>query len=606
MKYVITPARRLWSLSIQLTGLLFFGTLYYLCKRYALERVLSFDGAFYMFQMMESGKPFTGLGRYADYLPELLPLMAFKLGWSLRSIIVAYSVSFMIVHYIFFLIATLVLRNNGAGIAMMLASCLSYYHSFYMPTVGLGEAVIAAILLWALIHPESPTVSRGQKIRYTIGAFLVIVYISFTHPLGIIAVLFVIGLEMTGGRRYKDYLLWAILIAGVGWMLLKSNVLFRHQYDQDQIIPLHEMFSNLSGWKDWPSTEFLKGFTWAHFRSVKWLALICLILSFRKGIILPLFLFLSFAGFTFLLLSNYRHGASFLLYESYYIIYGFLVGLTFVYLFYHPAWRNMTLLLALPFLYLSVKKINQAHTQFTDRLGYIERIVHAAQHEGGKKYIVDSRCCPADYVLATWDFGFETLFYSSLYSPDSTITAFIKTPAMAQVCDTTRNRNNLLLGVYFSPLWFTSNDMPARYFKLPATGYADLTHSQEDTSVHEEIYSAKNIQIAPRIQSLHVNMKDWTAVIPLEITNNSGRVIPAIPQSKNPVLVGIKLTDEHGATIIDEVSNPLETDIKNRSECGVTFYIPKISGTFYAQPDIITKGIRKWNIPSQPVKIVID
>ncbi len=93
--------------------------------------------------------------------------------------------------------------------------------------------------------------------------------------------------------------------------------------------------------------------------------------------------------------------------------------------------------------------------------------------------------------------------------------------------------------------------MPARYFKLPsASGYQYLTHSQEDSSFHEEIYSVKNIKIAPLKQSIVANTNEWGYTsIPVEIINTSGHYIPAIPMgAKTPVLISIKLSDEKGNT----------------------------------------------------------
>ncbi|NNM94950.1 MAG: hypothetical protein HKL88_05745 [Bacteroidia bacterium] len=594
------------SIAVQGAGLVFFGIMFYWCRRFAFERVLSFDCAYYIFQFIHSGKLFSGPARYGDYLPQLLPFFAFKQGLPLRTIIILYSVSFVIVHYLFFLIATLVLKNNGAGIAMMLASCLSYYHAFYVPMLQLSETMPAAILLWAFIHPEAPYRSLLQKIIYYASALAVIVYISFTHPLGIITVAFVTGMEMTGAKRYRDYWLWALIIVGMAWLLLKSNVFFRQQYDQNQIMPMKEMFGNLKGWKSWPSTLFVSDFTRLHFRSLKALALVCLLFSLRKGVLFFLFLVLSAAGFTFLLLANYRHGTGFIVYEYYYVMYGFFIGLAFVFLFYHPRWKVLTLLAAVPFLYTGLKRIYTAHTQYSDRVAYLDRVVRQAHRAGGKKYIIDSRCYPSDYAMTAWNFSFETLLYSSLQGADSTVTVFIEKPAFSALCDTARTMQNIFLGAYFSPLWFSSNDMPVKYIRLPSSGYSDLTHSQDDTSFHESNYSAGNLRIIPAVSTLHVYVNNWTAAVPVEIVNTSGHTIPAIPRGKNPVLIGFRLLDEKGQVFFDEVSNPLETDVTNISGAAITLYIPRKKGVFYATPDLLTEGVRWWHVPSKPVKIIID
>ena len=243
---------------------------------------------------------------------------------------------------------------------------------------------------------------------------------------------------------------------------------------------------------------------------------------------------------------------------------------------------------------------------FTDRLHYIGRIVDEAHQRQEKKCLIDSKCYPYDYAMASWNVGFESLLYSSLQGPDSSVTIFIKEPKFDKMCDSAQNIKNVLFGVHFAPLWFTSNDMPDNYLRLSSTGYKYLTHTQNDTSFHEDIYSAQNIRIIPLVQTIHVYVNDDVAAVPIEIINTTGHTIPSIPRTKNPILVSYKFLDEKGKVLFKDVSTPLETDIGNKAKCGITFRIPRLKGTYFIKPDIITEGLRWWNIPVEPVKVIID
>ena len=209
--------------------------------------------------------------------------------------------------------------------------------------------------------------------------------------------------------------------------------------------------------------------------------------------------------------------------------------------------------------------------------------------------------------MAPWDIAFETLLYSSINGPDSSTTIFIKTPKFDSLSNALLNKYNILLGVHFSPLWYTSNDMPPQYFRLPSSGYKYLTHSQDDSSFHEEIYSAQNIKIEPLQQAIHLHLNNWEASsIPVEIINTSGHIIPAIPRTQNPVMGSIKFFDEHGKSIFRDTASILETDISSKSICGIAVFLPRVKGTYYVKPGIITRGVRDWNIPIQPIKIIVD
>ena len=609
MDNIIELQQRKISLFVQAVGFVFFGILFYISWQFYLERMLYVDDAFYFFQLLQADRPITALNRYGDFIPQLLPYVAYKMESPLHTVLICYSVSFILLHYLIFLIVTLILKNNGAGIAIMLASCLSYYHAFYTPLVQLNESIIAAIMLWALIHPETPYVSNKEKILSALGAFATIFYMSFLHPLGIVAIMFVFGIELIGAKRFKDRYLWITIIAGAGWFLFKIMILYRTQYDKDHIIPLSVMWQQLPNWRHWPSTQYLDNLTYLHFRSLKWLGIIIVALCLRKGIAFFLFVLAFIIAFSLLYFITLYKGESALYYEDYYCYYGFFIGLLFVFLFYHPRRKNLVILLSLPLLYIGVHRIYIARTLLTDRVGYLNRLIDQAEKTKERKCIVDEKCYPYDYAMAPWNVAFETLIYSSLRGADSTVTIFVKKPDFAGLCDTVikHPKLNVMLGAHFAPLWYTSNDIPEEYFKLPSTGYTYLTHSQDDTTFHENMFSADNVKITPLVLSAEVIKNNNFIVIPLQITNTSGKTIPSIPGEKNAVYLGYKEYDSKGNLLYTKENEPLETDVSGEAKEGlIIYYYGLQKGVYYFEPDLMTAGKRSWNIPTQRIAIKVD
>jgi hypothetical protein len=564
--------------------------------------MVCFDGALYVFQFMQADKLVANINRYGDYIPEILPYLAYKMDFPFHTIVLLYSVSFIILHYIIFLIVTLILKNNGAGIAIMLASCLSYYHAFYMPMMQLNESIIAAILLWAFIHPETPFYSVKERNLYALGALATIVYMSFLHPIGLIAIVFIIGMEMIGAKRFKDPVLWLLLILSIVWFILKLWVFFRNQYDMDRIVPLSVIIKQLPNWKQWPSTHYLDNLTWLHFRTLKWLILICVLLCLRKGVLFFLFVTLTIIGFTLFYLAMLYKGESEINYECYYCFYGFLAGLLFVFIFYHPRRKNLVMFLALPLLYLGIHRIYSAHDLLSARVAYLNRLIERAEKTKERKGIVDEKCYPYLYAMAPWNVAFETLVYSAIRGADSTVTVFIRKPDMASLADSVQNKRNAFLGAHFAPTWYTSNDMPEEYFKLPSTGYICFTHYQDDTSFHESNFSASNLKIRPLVQEVFAKGNDWQTVIAVEITNTSGKRIPAIPGKKNTVYLTCRLYDAKGKLVRKGIPQAIEADIDAQSVQGILLYYPMDKGIYYAEPDFIS-GKGSWNIPTQRIAI---
>jgi hypothetical protein len=528
------------------------------------------------------------------------------MGLPLAIIVMLHSAGLMLFHYAIFLFITLKLRNNGAGLAVMLVSCLAYGHAFYLPMEQHNECLVLGVLLWAFVHPEFQYTTLKERRKATIGALLTIVLISFFHPLGIFMILFVLGLEMVQNKKYRDKELWFIIIAGCGWFLLKTEVIFKQGYDNDRLVSPDTIIKQLPDWKIWGSTHFVTSLFWNDFHIMTWLTIVCLLISIRKGI----WFFLFCTGFVLLYsliyLGTFYGGGPPMALESYFTIYGFFTGIIFVCLFNFPRRKNMALLLSLPFLFVGIHKIYTSHRQFTYRISYLSRIINDARIRGMKKCFIDTKCYPGFYAEADWDVAFETLLYSSLPGPDSSVTIFIKNPSFDSICNTCKDKRNIFFGAHYCPFWYTSNLLPQKYMRLPPTGYGYLTNPQEDTSFHDTVFSSKNIKITPLEQTISLAAgSEWMAVIQLKIENNSGKVIPAIPREKNPVELSYSMYDKDGNKLATYLPTPFETDIVRESVYGLIVYLPRDEGTYTIKPDIITVGKREWNLPCSPITLTL-
>src|ERR1700722_16767096 len=110
---------------IQLMGFLFFGFLFFIAWYYYKERMLSYDSANYCMEIINT-KSYLNYGRWGAAFAQFLPLSALKNHCSLQTFLQLYSVSFILIYYLIFLICTVVLRNNKAGLILMLSMCLGF------------------------------------------------------------------------------------------------------------------------------------------------------------------------------------------------------------------------------------------------------------------------------------------------------------------------------------------------------------------------------------------------------------------------------------------------------------------------------------------------
>jgi len=596
------------SVFYQSIGFLFFGTLIFMAAYFYKEREFFIDQSYYDVRLLISGGLNNmDLGRYSAVINMILPWIALKMGLSLKAILICNSIDLIIFNYGIFLFITLKLKNNGASLAVLLSMALASTQVFYIPMSLLNEILVLGVLLWALIHPETPSTSDKEKRFGTIGALVAVVLLTFYHPLTIFLIFFVIGLEATAFKRYRDSQLWIIALVSVGLFILKEKVLFPNSYDEDKIVPVSTIIHELPGIKTWPITMYLHDFIICHFRALKWLFIICVLFTLRKGILFFLFTVLFIGGFTLIFMGSFYKGASALLvYEIYFSIYGFFTAILFICLFYTPTRKNLLLLISLPLLWIGVKKMYNAHEQFTYRVSYLSRIINEARKNGEKKCFIDYRCYPYVYGDTPWSVAYETLLCSSIPGPDSSVTIFIKDPTFDAICNTPHKKDHILFGAYFYPFQFYTDSIPDKYFRLPAGEYQYLTSPQNDTSFHTEIFSSKNVKIIPLEQTINVHLYDYTAVIDLKIENTSGKTLPAIPRKNSPVQLCYTMYDDGANKMGVGTPCAFETDIKDGSVCGLIVYLPYIKGTYFVKPDIITGDSALWNLPSPMVKIVVN
>ncbi|MEO0875344.1 MAG: hypothetical protein AAFY48_12130, partial [Bacteroidota bacterium] len=103
-----------------LAGHFYFLAMLVLSIVYYQERMLAMDTAYYTFKVIVHESFFAGHGRTMSYVPQIFPLLAMKLGWSLKGVIMAYSAGIVLCYYAAYNIIVYLFRNPQAGILLAL------------------------------------------------------------------------------------------------------------------------------------------------------------------------------------------------------------------------------------------------------------------------------------------------------------------------------------------------------------------------------------------------------------------------------------------------------------------------------------------------------
>ncbi len=585
-------------------GLLFFGFLFYISWVFYKERMMSFDPAYFAFQLLQFNEYFIAIGRWGSVFSEFLPLTVFRNDCSLETFLQVYSVAFIINYYVLFLIITLVLKNYRAGIVLMLSLCLGFRFIFYYATAELFLGIALSILLWAIIAPVNPYSSALKKWLATIISLPLIYTISFCHQLTAFTILFPLFFELIYNKRWRDISLWIPIIFTLVWFFIRIEYFTISEYEQAKMVTMNSFkkgiphFFSLEAWK------YFKQFFTHSLRTLYYTFIFCwmMTLIFKRWTLF-IFQLLFPIGYLILIIIINVTGSNNLFYEDYYTPFGLFAGVTLLYLVYERFPKALLHVLIITLLFFNLKGIYNAHTIQTERVKYLDRLTTYGRHHTAKKYLLNYKNIPLKIVSVQGFLPFETLIYSSLPSPDSAVT-FYWTEKM-NAWDTLIHRENVFLGPDFCINWFKTNDINLDYFHLPPTDYVKVNTSQTDTAFHESFFNNKNLHLMAVDKEIHSTNYDFV-IVPIKIINTSGKPIFSTPDGKHPVYLTYHIYDNNGKVLYwGNTHTTLEVDIIDEYTQGMLVYLPPKKGTYIIEADFYTYGIRYWNTTTR-FKLVFD
>jgi hypothetical protein len=566
--------------------------------------MLSFDPAFFSFRILFEKNFNVELGRWGSIVSQLLPLWFLKNGCSLETFLRVYSVSFIIIYYVIFLILTVVLRNMRAAVMLMLALCLAFRHAFYYSTAEIYQGTAICVLIWAVAFPENPYLTKPKKNLAAAICFILIIVVSYYHQLLVFPLLFLFIYYLIATKKYSDKLTIGLILFTAAWFFVRIKFLTESTYEKGKIPELRDLIEGFSYITNTSSYAYFKYFVKYFLWSLVVLNFICVVQFFYKHKWLLAFFYIATnAAFIYLNIITYRKGESPLMYENYLTVLGLFCAVPLSEQLIGLKHLKIKLLALTVILLFNIREIYSSHLPFTLKQDYLSRITESSRKMPEKKYVIDSRNFPWQYNWISWTLPFETLLNSSLQSPDSAITVCVANPVNQY--DSIATWKNIFIGPSWSPTWFWTNDLDSNYFKLPPTPYGYLTGLQSDSSFKESEFNKKNVFIIPLQSEVTLGREKYT-VIPLRIINTSGKKLPAVPDVDHQFFLSYHILSEKGEIIfVDNYRTPLETDVGSKGNVGLIVKTPLKKGKYTILIDFVTENVRWWNIDSKVSLVVI-
>lgn len=460
------------------TGHLMFLVLFGLAAIFYLERTIFLDPCYAVFNILYYRDYVTEAERYTAVLPQTLALAAMHLQLPLKIVLMLYSLSFIILYYIIYLIITYLFRLERIALAIPLLLVTGVKYSFYWISTETHQALVYTILLFAFLKWSGRLEAgwRSLVIR-TAGGTGIIMLGFYAHPIAFFTIIFTLVYVIIDERSWRKPDLFLLVAAAFILALVKFLTSSSTGYEGIFFSGFGDFFTRLENLSDSGSLQFfnLKLFNIYLFPLL--LAVITLVWYIVKKqffklalylIALTLFLLIIFTTFNI----PFRHfiQEKNIMGLNIFLLIPFLNEVAFGK---KKDNRWMTVFLVLMFLAGTIHVI-AGSTFHRDRLNYIRKLISVARELPEKKFILNENLVDQVALSVNWGLAPETLILSSIESPDSSVTIYIndasgKLKENLDLSDTTL----LICAPWAQDL--SSSMLNKNYFNIDHSGYRFLT-----------------------------------------------------------------------------------------------------------------------------------
>ncbi len=407
---------------------LYIAVLIFFSVFYAQERIIAYDTAGYMIDIIRSENGFyIATNRYISTLAQILPVAGIMAGVSLKALIVLYSLNFTLISVTCALVSRYWLKDAAAALAILLFYTIMNGRLFYYPVsefqMGLSLLLLyhALFLFWIKNNSKLPIIF--------FASFLLIVTITFSHPLSVV-VLFAWIVYMLSFSETRNWKLVIPAIIGVSTHFIKEKF-FRasvgtFDYEQTRRNNIDRFNNPISTYFDSPlAKDSWKEYTGQYF-IVFVLILVVLIALFNRKKWLGLIVFPSIIfAFWLLVTVSFGDSAYTFYHEHIYQPVCFFIALGFGYALVTANFPTSVkvLILATTALF-SFAKINAGYKHNHSKIEFYKPYIDYMRARNIKKAALPRQYLPGNFD-SYWAGHCEAMLVSGLQGADSAIVLYL-------------------------------------------------------------------------------------------------------------------------------------------------------------------------------------
>ncbi len=393
-------------------GLAVYVVLLVLAVVYYLERIVFIDAACSVFYMAKDSNFAVQIYRFGDGFARIFPLLCIKAKLPLTLVSIAFSVGFVSVFLVCYLICGILLKRYRFALVILLVNILFLSDAFYWPTAQSPQAIALTMVLFSLLWGKK---WKTLRLPLIVISVLLIVTIVFFHPLMIVVMFYSICFFLLRNDIHLDRrILLAIGAVFVATFVFKL-LFYSTGYDESAFRGLNNFITLFPSYFDTYATHrFLSNCL----EKFYWIPIVFSIVLFqyisKKEYLKAGFFSGTVLGYILLVNTCYPGDYTPLFYiEAQYLPLGFFLGLPLVFDVLPNMNRNLALALMVLIMITGCLRIQSTHVSYTERLNWEREFL---KKYGGRKMIVSSKKLDVSRLKLIWGTSYEFWLLSSIES----------------------------------------------------------------------------------------------------------------------------------------------------------------------------------------------
>lgn len=398
--------------SLFVIGVATFTVMLFMAVLFFKERTVFLDISYHLFFILKDGDFAIQNFRFGAFFTQLFPLLGSKLGLPLSDIALSYSVSFVLLYLITFLIILKGIKNEKLALCYLLFNTLMVRHTFFWIQSELPQATAFAFIYFALLYQALD--SEKFNLWANILMVLLLIVVGFTHPLMPFLVLFTL---LFFAVKFPRKWVYIVVQAAVFIMVyVVKSKFFRNPYDLQATNSLWKGVKRFPHYFDLQANiNFLKYLIQDYYLILLLLIVVCLVYVYRKQYFLLMLSAGAFIAYVLMINLSEPNGADQFYIENRYVFMSAFVILPFV--FDILPWltiRKKDVIIVSAALAISMVSIFQTHHIYTVRLQWNRNFLEKTSQLENKKLIVASSKIPKDTLMMFWGAPYESWLLSTM------------------------------------------------------------------------------------------------------------------------------------------------------------------------------------------------